>query len=515
MTGDRAAGPRAVPDPRPGHPSEEGGAGLRPGQVIAGRYRIHRLLGRGGMGEVYRADDLTLGRYVALKFPRLDGPAAGDAQRLAAEVAVAQRVSHPNVCRVHELARHEGRVFLSMQLVEGESLRTVLDRTVGALSGEEKLRIAHDLCAALSAIHSAGVLFRDLKPSNVMLDSDGRALVTDFGLAACRPVADPRSGTSDYMAPEQLRDPPAGPSVRSDLYALGLVLYELFAGRPAFPSSPREQVAERKRRGPPPDFPLEQPVPEEVREAVLRCLAPASDERPASADEVAGALPERPDHRPRPGGEWIVPPQTLLVSPRWRPRPWRARALLGATVLALLAVAALAPRSQLTLAAERGDPPQALEVRARQVISAAGLETGEGEEVSGYTSDPRQLEHVAARDDSPDRWVRLAEAAATETVVEPGAVAFMGEVLVEAKVKIKHADAAQSHFLRLLEPETARRGYTARALLGSALYLGNLRRVDRSPGKEERFLDVAERKVFKKHPEWQSVVRTHAPSPDR
>lgn len=381
-----------------------GGVGLRPGQIVAGRYRIHRLLGKGGMGEVYRADDLVLGRYVALKFPLLDPSRPGSGLRLQGEVAVAQRVSHPNVCRVHELGRHGKRVFLSMQLIEGETLGTVLCRSVGTLTEDEKLRIAHDLCAALAAIHAEGVLYRDLKPSNVMLDSDGRAILTDFGLAAFGCVTDRSSGTFYYMAPEQHDG--GEPSCRSDLYALGLVLYHVFAGKPVFPSCSgsersRKELAALKLEGPP-EFPANGEVEPAIKEAILRCLAPRPEERPSSADEVARVLPRRPGSGSAGEGEWTVPPETLLVSPRLRSRPWRARLLLAAVALGLLAVALLAPSSQLTRPAELGDPPQALAARARDVIAVAGLGGDAEDWRSGYTYDSRQLEHAAATGGAAD-----------------------------------------------------------------------------------------------------------------
>lgn len=391
-------------------PRGHGGVGLRPGQIVAGRYRIHRLLGKGGMGEVYRADDLALGDYVALKFPLIDDAGRGGSQHLAGEVAVAQRVSHPNVCRVHDLGHHEGRVFLSMQLVEGETLGAVLGRSVGALTDDEKLRIAHDLCAALCAIHACRIVYRDLKPSNVMLDLDGRAIITDFGLASFGVVTDRGSGTFAYMAPEQHDG--GEPSARSDLYALGLVLYELVVGSPAFTADSRNELAARKRQGPP-ELPGDRAVPEQAREVVVRCLQPDPEDRPESADEVARALPPRPSRSSQGGGSWIVPPETLLVSPRQRPRPGLARGMLAAVLLALVAAAALAPASQLTRSAELGHPPEALEVRAWEVLALAGLSGdpgGVGEERYGYAYDRRQLDHVASTEGGPDRWTHLAEA---------------------------------------------------------------------------------------------------------
>ena len=184
------------------------------------------------MGEVYRADDLRLRQPVALKFlpPRLRHDAEAG-ERMLQEIRLARRISHPNVCRVYDLGESEGRQFLSMEFVDGEDLASLL-RRIGRLPHEKGIEIAHQLCAALSAAHAQGVLHRDLKPANVMLDGEGRLRLTDFGVAAVARHYYARSelaGTLAYMAPEQLRGQPA--SVQTDLYALGLVLHELFTGR--------------------------------------------------------------------------------------------------------------------------------------------------------------------------------------------------------------------------------------------------------------------------------------------
>ena len=154
-----------------------------PGAIIAGRYRLVSLLGRGGMGEVYRADDLTLDQPVALKF--LPAGVAADADRLAqfhAELRIARQVSHKNVCRLYDLGDHEGRRFLTMEYVDGEDLATLL-RRIGRLPQDKAVDIARQLCAGIAAAHERGVLHRDLKPANVMIDGDGNVRITDFGLA--------------------------------------------------------------------------------------------------------------------------------------------------------------------------------------------------------------------------------------------------------------------------------------------------------------------------------------------
>jgi serine/threonine-protein kinase len=189
-------------------PGDSAGEGaFTPGTVLDGRYRVVGLLGRGGMGEVYRADDLKLGTPVALKF--LPRALAGDParrERLLAEVRIARQVSHPNVCRVYDIAEIGGAYFLSMEYIDGEDLSALLKR-IGRLPADKALDIARQISAGLSAAHDRGVLHRDLKPANVMLDGRGRVRITDFGLAVAADATAPAgdaSGTPAYMAPEQL-----------------------------------------------------------------------------------------------------------------------------------------------------------------------------------------------------------------------------------------------------------------------------------------------------------------------
>src|SRR5580693_2974832 len=215
-----------------------------PGRLVASRYRIIALLGKGGMGEVYRADDLTLGQAVALKFLPDGAPRdEGLVERFRNEVRMARRVSHPNVCRVYDVGEVDGQTFFTMEYVDGEDLASLL-RRIGRLPPDKALDIARHLCAGLAAAHAKGVLHRDLKPANIMLDGRGQVVITDFGLAG---VADDirgqevRSGTPAYMAPEQLAGKEV--STRSDIYALGLVLYEVFTGKRAFTEKTAEKTA--------------------------------------------------------------------------------------------------------------------------------------------------------------------------------------------------------------------------------------------------------------------------------
>src|SRR5580692_11421870 len=265
-----------------------------PGRLLAGRYRIIALLGRGGMGEVYRADDLTLGQPVALKF--LPEEASKDEtllERFRNEVRLSRRVSHPNVCRVYDVGEVDGHTFFTMEYVDGEDLASLL-RRIGRLPADKALEIARQLCAGLAAAHAKGVLHRDLKPANIMLDGRGQVVITDFGLAG---VADEirgneiRSGTPAYMAPEQISGKEVSP--RSDIYSLGQVLYEVFTGKRAFAEKASEKTAGVLHGDRTPSRPSSvvkdlDPIVEKV---ILRCLETEPTARPATALAVAASLP--------------------------------------------------------------------------------------------------------------------------------------------------------------------------------------------------------------------------------
>ena len=175
--------PSSVPVGRLGSSDSIDGGTFAAGTVLVERYRIIGLLGRGGMGEVYRADDLKLGQPVALKFlPRAFAADAARRERFFAEVRLARQVSHPNVCRVYDVGEIDGQHYLSMEYVDGEDLASLL-RRIGRLPQDKALELSRELCAGLAAAHDKKVLHRDLKPANVMIDGRGRARITDFGLA--------------------------------------------------------------------------------------------------------------------------------------------------------------------------------------------------------------------------------------------------------------------------------------------------------------------------------------------
>jgi serine/threonine-protein kinase len=369
-----------------------------PGAVLGERYRIAGLLGKGGMGEVYRADDLKLGQAVALKFlPKAVSTDEGLLARFHAEVRLARQVSHPNVCRIYDIGEVEGRHFLSMEYVDGEDLASLLKR-IGHVPADKAVDIARQLCAGLHAAHEKGVLHRDLKPANVMLDGRGRVRITDFGLAVAAEEAasvGEISGTPAYMAPEQLAGKPA--SVRSDLYALGLVLYEISTGKRAF-DAPTLAEMRRKHESETPTAPSNvlpgfDPAVERV---ILRCLEKDPRARPSSAVQIASALPGGdPLAAALAAGETPSPEMVAAAGPEGAISTTSAAMLLGA-VLALVAAGLVLSRWSTDLGlAPLPKTPDALEERAREMTRRLGWIDAPADTARWFFRDYAYLSHLA------------------------------------------------------------------------------------------------------------------------
>ncbi|HUR34989.1 MAG TPA: protein kinase [Vicinamibacterales bacterium] len=290
---------------------------FNPGDVFAGRYRMVTRLGRGGMGDVWRADDLVLETPVALKLIKSSGPAARS--QVLNEVRLARQITHPAVCRVFDVGEDSGIVFFSMELVNGEDLATLL-RRVGRLTTERVLEIARQLCSGLAAAHAQGVLHRDLKPANILIDNHGRVIITDFGIAILREDGLQRKliGTPGYMAPEQLT-PGATLTECTDIYALGLILYELLVGQHPFNNRLRGTAE------PPTPSSRVTGVDPRLEHVILQALKIDPRQRPHTAAGMVESLAD-------------VPSTPALPAPAVRRRPW----ILGATaaLVAVLAVAA-------------------------------------------------------------------------------------------------------------------------------------------------------------------------------
>jgi serine/threonine protein kinase len=355
--------------PSPSHPSSSSVHGrFEPGTRLGTRYRIVGLLGRGGMGEVYRADDLELNQSVALKFlPDKVGRSASDLAHLRQEVRVARQIAHPNVCRTYDIAEADGQVFVVMEYVDGEDLASVL-RRLGRPTPDKALEIARQLCLGLGAAHENGVLHRDLKPANIMIDGRGRVRITDFGLAGTveeLAAEGGAAGTPGYMAPEQLRGGAA--SAQSDIFALGLVLYELFTGKRAADVTPRSDPT-----GPDSDSTPRTPsslvadVDPTVERVILRCLERDPARRPQSAYAIFGALPGGdPLAAAVAAGETPSPELVANAGVEGSVRPLYAGLAVLVTVLSLVGISAI----QTPLFKELETPPTALSVRAAEVLT--------------------------------------------------------------------------------------------------------------------------------------------------
>jgi serine/threonine-protein kinase len=344
-----------------------------PGMVLGGRYRIVSLIGRGGMGEVYRADDLKVGHTVALKFLSNHEHAL----RLYEEVRIGRQISHPNVCRLYDAAEVEGQLFITMEFIDGEDLASLL-RRVGRLSSEKGLAVAHDICAGVAAAHEKGVIHRDLKPANVMIDGRGRARVTDFGLAVAGEGVMDRAGTPAYMAPEQLSGGAA--SIASDIYALGLILYEVFTGARPFASASLSALRTRQLGN---DYirpsSVTREIPAAVERVIVRCLDPEPRFRPASVQDVVRELPGGDALTAAvAAGETPSPAMVAAAAKSGELPPVLAWLMFSVAVAGFAATAILAPRTVLQSVAEMKSP-DVLQERARQILNDAGLKERPGD----------------------------------------------------------------------------------------------------------------------------------------
>jgi predicted Ser/Thr protein kinase len=391
-----------------------GTARFLPGDVLAERYRIVEPLGRGGMGEVYRADDLKLDQPVALKFLPLElQDDVSRRERLLSEVRVARQVSHPTLCRVYDVGEADGQLFLSMEYVDGEDLAS-LQRRIGRLQPQKSLEIARQVCAGLAAAHARGVLHRDLKPENIMLDGQGQVRVTDFGLAALADTVtgdEVRSGTPAYMAPEQLRGLEV--TVRSDVYSLGLVLYELFTGQRAFKGRTlRELTEQHEQHTPESPSALADDVDPAVDTAIMRCLEKAPAARPRSALAVAALLPGGdPLAAALAAGETPSPELVAAAGVTEGLRPRTVVLLAGGVFAGVLLATVLGWPRTLVSRVPFEKPPAVLEDRARELLARLGHTDRPYDTARGFAVDRDYLNEVEATDRSRGRWDGLATGA--------------------------------------------------------------------------------------------------------
>ncbi len=376
------------------------------GSLFANRFRIVGLIGRGGMGEIYRTHDLELDQTVALKFltaVRFDDRARS---RLRNEVRLARQVTHSNVCRVYDIGEAQEELYLSMEYVDGEDLAALL-RRIGKLPMDKAVEIALKLCAGLAAAHAKGMLHRDLKPANIMIDSSGEVRIMDFGLAA---ISDELSGTQAsegtpyYMAPEQLAGEKV--SAQSDIYALGLVFYEMLTGKPPFTgNTPAElrRLREESRITPPSMFVSNLDAP--VERAILRCLDPDPKMRPASAHAVAALLPGGdPLARALAAGETPSPEMVAAAGSTEPVRPLVAILLLAGIAVGVAALCVIAPKVQLLSWLSLENPPEVLIARAREIANLLGYQKRPADWAWGFRFEENYFGHMQSKVSDEGQW---------------------------------------------------------------------------------------------------------------
>ncbi len=345
------------------------------GTILGNRYRIIGLLGKGGMGEVFRAEDLKLKQEVALKFlPENLQKNEAALNRFIGEVRTARQVSHQNVCKVFDIGETNGKHFLSMEFVDGDDLSSLL-RRIGRLPSDKAAEISRQICFGLHAIHEAGILHRDLKPANIIIDSKGRARITDFGIAGLEEEIlneEIRVGTPAYMSPEQI----TGREVtqRSDIYSLGLLLYEIFTGKQAIQADSFEELIEKhKTTAPTNPSTFVENIDPIVEKTINRCLEKNPTDRPKSALQVALALPGgNPLEAAIAAGETPSPEMVAAAPKKGALNPKLALGLLLTFAVVFILLSLVQQRNKIFNVVPPEKPPEVLAERSRGILEKFG-----------------------------------------------------------------------------------------------------------------------------------------------
>ena len=387
-----------------------GGGRFAPGAIVAERYRIVALLGRGGMGEVYRAEDLKLSQVLAIKFlPEALSKDASALARFHSEVRVARQVSHPNVCRVFDIGDADGVPFLTMEYVDGEDLSSLV-RRIGRLPQDKAVEVSRQICAGLAAAHERGVIHRDLKPSNVMLDGAGKARITDFGLAGIAANiqgAEVRAGTPAYMAPEQLLGKEV--TTRSDIFSLGLVMYEVLTGKRAYDATTVPELMKARQSGTltnPSTLVRDlDPLTERV---ILRCLETDPAKRPATALQVAAALPGGdPLAAALAAGETPSPEMVAAAGEKEGLNPKIGLLCFAGVILALGLLLVISKSAKMISYVSLGPSPEVLAAKASEMIRTFGYVDEPVDTAHGFSLQQDYIHYIQSDIKTPTRWNRL------------------------------------------------------------------------------------------------------------
>ncbi|GAC1634528.1 MAG: hypothetical protein NVS9B14_10710 [Candidatus Acidiferrum sp.] len=387
-----------------------GGGRFAPGTVLEGRYRMVALAGRGGMGEVYRAEDLKLSQVVAIKFlPESLSHDAGALQRFHSEVRIARQVSHPNVCRMFDVGEVDGTTFLTMEFVDGEDLASLL-RRIGRLPQDKAIEVARQICAGLAAAHDKGVIHRDLKPANIMLDSLGNVRINDFGLAGIAANiqgAEVRAGTPAYMAPEQLAGSEV--TVKSDIYALGLVLYEILTGKRAFETATlQELIRKRDQLEITKPSVLVREIDPILEQVILRCLDRDPGKRPSTALQVAAALPGGdPLAAALAAGETPSPEMVAAAGEDVGYSRRSAMVLFAAFLIAVAVYLGMEIKESGLDKLSLENPPEVLEKKSREMVGKFGYDARPSDRASGFDYDGDLIDYESKNDKPQPDWDRI------------------------------------------------------------------------------------------------------------
>ncbi len=380
-----------------------------PGVLLASRYRIVSRLGKGGMGEVYRADDLILRQPVALKFlPESAKNNVNLLTRFYDEVRIARGISHKNVCRVYDIGEVDGQPYLSMEYIDGEDLASLL-RRIGRLPADKATEFARKLCAGVAAAHSQGVLHRDLKPANIMIDSRGELRVTDFGLAGIAEQLqgdEIRNGTPAYMAPEQLSGLEV--SAQSDLYAVGLILYEMFTGKVAFQADTLADIVRlrQENRVTSPST-ITRDLDEAVERAILTCLDADPRMRPSSALALSAILPGG-DPLSAALAEGVTPSPEVVAEAGSHDglSPKVAIPALAGILVGLIAFCVAIPRFHLMNLVPLENPPEVLTARAREILKSLGYSERAADSSADFFADAGIINFSRSKGRDMREWER-------------------------------------------------------------------------------------------------------------
>ncbi|MBP6001901.1 MAG: protein kinase [Pyrinomonadaceae bacterium] len=379
------------------------------GTVLADRYRIIGLVGKGGMGEVYKAEDIKLSQMVALKFlPDSYQNDSGALERFHAEVRNARQVSHVNVCRVFDIGEIDGRHFLSMEFVDGDDLSELLTR-VGRFTHERAVEISRQLCVGMEAIHKAGILHRDFKPANIIIDKKGIARITDFGIAGIEADISKdeiRSGTPAYMSPEQITGKEV--TTRSDIYALGLVIYEIFTGKQAFIAATVPELIKMHQTATPTNPSTHvNGIDPLVESVIAQCLEKDPKDRPQSALHVAMALPGGNPMQIALDAGQTPSPEMVAASPKIGAlKPIVALALLLTIIVGYGVLVAASKSTSVQHFVPLDKSPDVLSQRSRELVKKFGYPTVDAYHFFGRDID--YYDYLKQNDQTQERWQKLA-----------------------------------------------------------------------------------------------------------